>query len=57
MLLIFFSKNINVFAIFQKRNFQVTLANNFVNWALSVSTFDETTILSTSLENTVFACR
>ena len=36
-LLTFFSKNINVFAIFQDRNFNVTLANNSLslnNWAL-----------------------
>ena len=33
-LLTFFSKNINGFAIFQDRNFNVTLANNFVKfWA------------------------
>ena len=32
-----FSKNINVFAIFQDRNINVTLANNFViNWALVI---------------------
>ena len=28
----FFSKNIDVFAIFQDRNFIVTLANNFINF-------------------------
>ena len=28
----FFSKNINVFAIFQDTNFNVTLANNFVKF-------------------------
>ena len=32
---IFSAKNISVFAIFQDRNFNVTLANNFV-WALSI---------------------
>ena len=32
-LLTFFSaKNINVFAILQDRNFNVTLANNFINF-------------------------
>ena len=29
---IFFSKNINVFAIFQDRNFNVTLAKTFVKF-------------------------
>ena len=29
---IFFTKNINVFAIFQERNFNVTLANNVVTF-------------------------
>ena len=31
-LLIFFQKNINVFAIFQDRNFNVMLANNFMKF-------------------------
>ena len=31
-LLTFFSKNINVFAIFQERAFNVTLSNNFVKF-------------------------
>ena len=29
---IFSAKNVNVFAIFQDRNFNVTLANNFVKF-------------------------
>ena len=31
-ILIFFWKNVNVFAIFQDRNFNVTLSNNFVKF-------------------------
>ena len=37
---IFFSKNINVFAIFQDRNFNVTFANNFGKfWMTGPSVF------------------
>ena len=42
----FFSKNINVFAIFQDGNFNVTLANNFLKFWTTGSCFTNCSALS-----------
>ena len=48
-----FSKNINVFVIFYDRNFNITLANNLVNWTTGFRLFQIALISDTSVALTV----